>query len=788
MRTILRMSGGTAIAAALALSSLPGALAGQTPPPPAPPAPGAAESYQAAFADLARLAPVAGQAADVRHLVLTRDVARLVLERGKLYWLSPVQGRTVGAVFRGEGRFTFAPDLPAEQVELKRIADSTTLDDSITEAILIFADSTDAQLGSLTFTAGDVPGEVADHVRDFVNSLKGDKDGSFDAGILEPILNGERSGLFLARLTPTRGDQVLFELDPDLSEPVQLYRPVSRRRWGAPWALVVQLPQFRSAAGPPGVAAYRPRLDVNSYRMDVVLHELVSGNLELRATATLALRADEPVGPWLLFRLHPKLTADSARLATGRAAPLFKADESGDLWVRVGGDRALRHGDTLSLTVYYHGDVIDRYGDFFYVDPSAAWFPVNGQGENDATFDVTFHSPSQYVLVGTGDRVDSALAGRVRETRWVTPRPTPFATFNVGLFEDRPSRLEGAPPIHVYLSDEAHALLRRQLASLGVHILEQRHMAEAVAADVSNSLKLFTYLFGPCPADHFNVTEIPYSEGVSFPGLIELSWGTFANTSLDGFDEFFRAHEAAHQWWGIGVLPGSYRDAWLTEGLASFSGLWYVQAVRKHNNEYFRFLDQYQADIRADREAMGPIAIGYRNATPDAPRGYTVMVYEKGAWVFHMLRNLLLDLSTMRDDRFLAMMRDYYQSYGGRPATVDDFRRVVERHTGMPMGWFFDEWIEGTGMPEYRVAWHAESAEGGRWRVRFRVSQEGVPASFRMPVLVSVDLGGQRTARFRVDVHGAQGEYLSPLLPAEPRGVVFNDLHSTLARVGMERW
>jgi hypothetical protein len=59
--------------------------------------------------------------------------------------------------------------------------------------------------------------------------------------------------------------------------------------------------------------------------------------------------------------------------------------------------------------------------------------------------------------------------------------------------------------------------------------------------------------------------------------LIDLSYSTFTNTSIDGFDEFFRAHEVAHQWWGNGARPASYRDAWLSEGLATFCGIWYVQ-------------------------------------------------------------------------------------------------------------------------------------------------------------------------------------------------------------------
>ena len=210
------------------------------------------------------------------------------------------------------------------------------------------------------------------------------------------------------------------------------------------------------------------------------------------------------------------------------------------------------------------------------------------------------------------------------------------------------------------ISEDAHRELARELARQGVILAQQSHMRENVAADVSRSLMLFAHLFGASDYAHFYVTEIPYGEGVSFPGVIDLSWSTFRkNTTLDGFDEFFRAHEVAHQWWGIGVRPVSYRDAWLSEGLATFSALWYLQSERKHNDEYFKFLDLYRADIKSDRDDAGPIWIGYRNATPTVRRGYDVMIYEKGASVSHMLRILMLDLSTMQEDRFTETMRGF---------------------------------------------------------------------------------------------------------------------------------
>ena len=104
------------------------------------------------------------------------------------------------------------------------------------------------------------------------------------------------------------------------------------------------------------------------------------------------------------------------------------------------------------------------------------------------------------------------------------------------------------------------------------------------------------------------------------------------------------------------------------------------------------------------------------------------------------------------------------------------------------MDWFFDAWVKGTAIPTYRVAWRAEPADEGGFRVRLRVVQEGVAPEFRQFVLVSADLGDERFAHFRLAVHGGQTEYLSPRLPSRPKGLTFNELHSVLAAVKNERW
>jgi aminopeptidase N len=113
---------------------------------------------------------------------------------------------------------------------------------------------------------------------------------------------------------------------------------------------------------------------------------------------------------------------------------------------------------------------------------------------------------------------------------------------------------------------------------------------------------------------------------------------------------------------------------------------------------------------------------------------------------------------------------------------------VAEQHAGIDLGWFFDQWIYGTEIPSYRVAYRFEPADGGQYRVKLRVRQSNVGEEFQMYVPVTVDLGNGQVARARVKVRGATSEIELPLMPSKPKGLKFNDLDGVLAEVKMVDW
>jgi aminopeptidase N len=390
---------------------------------------------------------------------------------------------------------------------------------------------------------------------------------------------------------------------------------------------------------------------------------------------------------------------------------------------------------------------------------------------------MTFHTPKSFKFATIGRLVQVDTQGNTIVSKWVSEMPTNQVSFNIGVFEEVAIRDPRIPPVTVQINSEAHRLINQYIPS-------SRSAPQDVSADIVNSLSFFTKVFGPPLFHSYYATEIPYFHGQAFPGLIHLSWYTFLGMSTTGEDESFRAHEMAHQWWGIGVEPASDRDAWLSEGFAEFAGMWYMQIILNDNDKYFKMLRDSRDEIRRQRGKSMPLGLGYR-AMESWKGAYSLTTYQKGAWVLHMLRNLMIDSRTMSEARFQAMMRDFYETYRGKRASTADFQRVVERHVGQPMDWFFDEWVNGTDVPSYRFAWKTAQDSAG-FPTQIRVRQSDVPPSFGMyvPMLIKFDQG---ESLVRVLVRGPTTE-TTLRLPARPKSIELNPLESVLADVKTEGW
>jgi hypothetical protein len=406
----------------------------------------------------------------------------------------------------------------------------------------------------------------------------------------------------------------------------------------------------------------------------------------------------------------------------------------------------LAAGSTHEIELEHEGDVIEDLGNGVYaVNARANWYPRTAV--EFAHYDLEFRYPEQFTLVTPGEIVEDRSESGVRLTRRRTQAPIPLAGFNLGQYAHVSKTASGltvdvygnrgldpalAPrPRAMVLTQQVRPLYRGSPPAPQTTTIMQTPLPpdpvgrlQAVANDVSESLAFFTAAFGPPALRTLTVSPIPGTTGQGFPGLIYLSTLSYLDETARPqnaqearqrtfFTDLMAPHEVAHQWWGNVVEAGAYRDQWIVEALAHYSALLWLEKKRGRAALEME-LSNYRRDLLAEGEdggaidAFGPLTWGYRLEAARAPDTWRVITYEKGAWVFHMLR------SRMGDTRFMAMLAELRRRFEFKTISTFDLQQLAREFTPPPAGTvdnFFDSWVRSTGIPAIHVRYSTTGRE-----------------------------------------------------------------------------
>jgi aminopeptidase N len=223
--------------------------------------------------------------------------------------------------------------------------------------------------------------------------------------------------------------------------------------------------------------------------------------------------------------------------------------------------------------------------------------------------------------------------------------------------------------------------------------------------------------------------------------------------SLSDAPGFFLAHELAHQWWGHGVAGENYHERWLSEGFAQYAALLWLR--ESHGEEAFRDALRRMGRWVRRFAAAGPISLGYRlGHLQQDHQVYRAIVYDKGAYVLHMLRGLV------GEDAFRAALASLLDANRFGKIGTDDLREALEAAAGRELAPYVEEWVRGTRLPRLQVSHASAAREGGGYRTWVTVQAEGLPGP--VPLAIAVDGDGREPRRVTLPPGGGRYEIDTP--------------------------
>jgi len=785
---------------------------------------------RALYQALNALRPDPARVYTVRSLNLRRDVINLTFDEGKLAFFQPLGGRVTGLVFTGLGHAIATPHDPGERRSLAQFVGVPILDQTFSRAYLRFDDGTDAEIEKELQAAGDSAANDSDFSHSW-DSFFAAANPWHSLRIMEDWLASDPIPYCQASILSDELGTIDLIVDGRSEEQVTFGQP----RISSNSAVYDVWASFRAME-----SSDSPTVPAKSFvPVDYDIDTRIADDLSLDGTTTLHLKTVRGGERVLPLELSRKLAVTSVKSETGASLPYFQNENLNQREIaRRGNDAflvvlpaALPAGADFRLQVSYHGNVITDAGNGVqYVGEHQTWYPHITGIEDFAPFNLSFRWPKRFTLIATGAEIDSRDDGDFRIGHWRSTVPFAVAGFNLGEYKTETVAV-GHPKIELYANRDLEDAILAQLQQHSGEIwfppllppLGYPHAAETaplpppspaavlrgLGAQVFDSIRYFEKMNGPFPFSDLAISQIPGNVGQGWPGLVYLSTLAFLPAEAQeqaGIAERTQSlardvmpfHEVAHQWWGNVTLAASYRDVWIQEGMANYLALLYADDRKPESHHLSTWLDRYRTDLTARSaltgqmvEEAGPLTLGFRLKYSKDPGAYDAIVYGKGTWVMHMLREMMRDPAAKdADARFRELLHSILSDYRFKTLSTAEFQRAVEKHMTRAMDledthkmdWFFGQWVRATGIPHYRVQFEAKP-HGNEFLVSGKLEQAGVDDVFTAPVPLYAARSGEKTQKLGVVITTGPDTRFHFVSQFRPTRLVIDPYRTILCRI-----
>lgn len=399
------------------------------------------------------------------------------------------------------------------------------------------------------------------------------------------------------------------------------------------------------------------------------------------------------------------------------------------------------------------------------------WLPCIDLPNVRTTLDLRLRADARFTILANGILVEESEQGDGTKTaHWRLEQPCPSYLICIGIGEltraDDGTYVEGGREIPVAYyggAEQSVEDLRRSFAPT------KRMMTW-----------MTSLLDMPFPYPKYYQLALPVISG-AMENISLTTWGdSYVQDALLAREigwsvDQINVHEMAHSYFGDAIVCRDFSHAWLKESWATYvEQLWQEEVGGIDGAQYVYYQHRQAYFDECDRKYKRPIITRRFQTSWDL---YDAHLYEGGACRLDGLRHEL------GDEIFLAAVRDYLQRYLHKVVETDDFRRVLEEHSGRSLVKFFDQWFRTAGFPDLRVGFEYDSSrqEGIFTIEQKQVDREkGIPA-FEFMTQVGWIIGSKEERR---TVHiEAERQVVVVHMSAKPDQVRFDPDHKVLHRL-----